>query len=539
MDRIAYVLSLTGDLHSAHVTRVESARKTFKTQLTSAPLESSELLAQRQKRVFLAKELQTLMPERAKAEHLQSGKLKELEESLRKLEADAKSKEEEAGKSKRVALRKEWEAYFDSVQELGEKLSLAAKYGKLLARQLPEEHIQDPIVFPADRTPRDRSKEITWSGAVRVAEIRAAVAPALDAMVIDRNRLPNVPSAAAASAAAAAAPTTAVTTGATSLGRSDTVSYGVSHANQLIAAASDDKTAGASQTAFVPGQERIHLDDSAPHAGGTMSHLAPPGASNSNLSQLATSPSNSSSSGTAAAAAAGVGPLGARINLNPSDIPVSPRRDSSTSRPLLSADMKNDSHGSPGSGAQRHSYSSSPNNAATAGTTSATQHRVPPLPASHASGPGAAENSSATGGSGSGMFATNSGPGEGAENPWAAPEEPTVAETGSPIVGPGGPKTGQLRDRRPSQAIPASTAAPVVASGSNHSFAALPPSQASGSGSGFAGMGVPQANYYETTSDARARKEAEAERERLAAAANANQSPSEDLPPYSERGLRR
>ena len=474
------------------------------------------------------------MPERAKAEHLQSGKLKELEESLRKLEADAKHKEEEAGKGKRVALRKEWDAYFDSVQELGEKLSLAAKYGKLLARQLPEQHIEDPIVFPADRTPRDRSKEITWSGAVRVAEIRAAVAPALDAIVIDRNSLPNVPSA-AATTAAAATPTT--TTGATSLGRSDTVSYGVSHANQLKAAASDDKTAGASQTAFVPGQERIHLDDLGPHAGGNMSHLAPPGASDGNLPPLSTSPSSSS-------AAAGVGPLGARINLNPSDIPVSPRRDSSTSRPLLSADMKNDSYGSAGSGGatsgQRYSFSSSPNNAAT-GTT---QHRVPPLPASHASGSGASEISSSTGGGG-GMFATNSGAVEGLENPWSAPEEPTVAETGSPIVGPGGPKTGQLRDRRPSQAIPAGAPAPPVASGAlNPSFgAALPPhgqGMASGSGSsGFAGMGVPQANYYETTSDARARKEAEAERERMAAAAAADQGPQEDLPPYSERGLRR
>ncbi len=58
------------------------------------------------------------MPERAKAPHLQSDKLKELQETLRKLEDEAKTKEEVAARGKRVALQKEWEAYFDSCIEV-------------------------------------------------------------------------------------------------------------------------------------------------------------------------------------------------------------------------------------------------------------------------------------------------------------------------------------------------------------------------------------------------------------------------------------
>ena len=541
-DRIAYVLSLTGDLHSTHVAQLESSRKTMKNKLTSAPLESADLLSRRAKRVAVAKELHAMMPERAKAPQLQSSKLKELEDTLRKLEDEDKAREEAAAMGKRAAIRKEWEQYFDSCIEvssphrfnaynrsadlvifftvqLGEKLALAARYGKLLAQEIPASAVVDPVRFPADMTPRDRTREATWSGAVRVAEIRAAAGPAVSNLQVDTLTLPHVVSAAAFADDGVVDMRAGTQSGAaSSLGRSDTVSYGVSHAADLKA-----DTHVAAPGASLPTEDS---ED-------TLSVLNAP--SMSSTTAIAGSPSNqsmghlfgSSPSGSYSGQAHGhaTGPLSAKINMAPVDIPASAD---------LHRHRRSSSFGSPPpvpGRPQQHRVPPMPGQASHSPTTGSGPFGSPAMHTSHLK-PHEADGMSSP-------FSYDSSPaapggsdlhvgGNQHESAQVAPDEPTVAETGSPIVGPGGPKTGYL-PRRPSQAVHGVTGAGPSATG-RPSFSAAP-------GTSVQQQGI-HVNYYETTADARARKEGEAERERLAAAAAIQGQPEEDLPAYSERNLK-
>ncbi|CEH16107.1 hypothetical protein CBOM_05980 [Ceraceosorus bombacis] len=96
---------------------------------------------------------------------------------------------------------------------------------------------------------------------------------------------------------------------------------------------------------------------------------------------------------------------------------------------------------------------------------------------------------------------------------------PIVAETGQPIVGPGGPSSGQLSPRVPRK--PSVTAHAATASGNAPSVPTADSTAAAASSS--SPLSAQPASYYETTSDARARKEAEAARERKEAEARAEQ----------------
>lgn len=324
--------------------------------------------------------------------------------------------------------------YIPPVMQLGEKLALAARYGKLLAQQIPSSAAIDPVSFPADTTPRDRTREATWSGAIRVAEIRAAAGPALNSLQVDTVSLPHVPS------AEAFADDGVVDVGAgmqsrvaSSLGRSDTVSYGVSHAADLKAdshvAAADTPLSGELQA--TDGSEDTLSMLTAP-AMISITAVAGSPSSQSTGHLFGSSPSGSHSGQPHGHA---TGPLSSRINMNPVDIPAS------------SADLhrhrRSSSFGSPPPVPGRPQ-----------------QHRVPPLPgqASH----------SPTSGSGpfgspvmhtsqlkphdqdhtSSPYAYDTNPaapngadlhvgGNQHESAQVAPDEPTVAETGSPIVGPG------------------------------------------------------------------------------------------------------
>ncbi|KDN52822.1 hypothetical protein K437DRAFT_149178 [Tilletiaria anomala UBC 951] len=541
MDRIAYVLSLTGDLHAEHVSRVESSRKTFKATISSAPLESQDLLSHRSKRTAIVKELQTLMPERAKAPGMQSEKVKEMEDALRKLEQDDKAKEEEAAKGKRQAVRQEWEGYFDSLIELGEKLALTARYGKLIAQQVPATPERDPIEFPADRTPRDRSREATWSGAVRVAEIRAAVGPAIQQLQVDKHTLPQVPSMTAGTgtgAGAASGPfadNTSVFSGAaSSLGRSDTVSFGVSHAAELKAASSSELSLSSGGGGIVAGHERVQLSND-----GAVSHLAPPG-STAQLPSSSPQLSHTQLYGSSPSGFASGGPLSARINMNPIDIPTSPtsgivpyhRRTSSFNRdspppvpgrPTQHPPQQHRVPPLPGNSSHSSNSSFSPSNVAfSPSSPSRLAHGIP----GHERHPPLAPGDGASYGQGD----VHHYGGADLASPMTAPDEPTVAETGSPIVGQGGPKTGYL-PRRKSSVVP--SAASTAGSSSTGGVGGSTMAGISSSSSGVA------ASPYETTAEARARKDAEAERERQAAAtSNAQSGIDDDLPPYSERGLK-
>lgn len=104
-DRLAYILSVIGDLHSEHAKKVEESR----VDLKRIQKEESDLAPHRTARVKIHKELQGLLPERAKGH---SEKIAQLEEQLGSLEKQDKPQEEELGKLKREALRSSYDKQY-------------------------------------------------------------------------------------------------------------------------------------------------------------------------------------------------------------------------------------------------------------------------------------------------------------------------------------------------------------------------------------------------------------------------------------------
>lgn len=225
-DRLAYMLSFIGDLHNEHAQRIEDSRADLK---RIQKLEM-ELAPRRQQRIKIHKELMTLIPERAIPN---SEKIAPLEEQLKTLELEDKEKEEELGKLKREAVRSSYDAHFDSIIELGEKMAVISRYGKLLLEQLP-------VYAPPFPTPRHHSRlpeEAVWKNETQVAAIRAAVGPAVKDHKPDYT-LPSVP----------------ITKDASTLSRRDTVSFAESNKTELaemlhedeITTSSDNHPAGSS-----------------------------------------------------------------------------------------------------------------------------------------------------------------------------------------------------------------------------------------------------------------------------------------------------
>lgn len=214
-DRLAYVLSMVGDLHHEHGKRLEASRADFK---AIQKLEA-EIADGRQTRIRIHRELMTLIPERTKGN---SAKVKPLEEQLDKSEKDDAAKEEELGKLKRQCLQSSYTAHFDSLIELGDKLALVAKYGKLLTSQIP-------IVEPPFPSKRVHKGEESWPGAPQIAAIRAAVEPAVKAHQSDKTLPPLPPVTAKLKDDDAAS--------------SDTLSYAESHAAELAESTKEDERA--------------------------------------------------------------------------------------------------------------------------------------------------------------------------------------------------------------------------------------------------------------------------------------------------------
>ena len=207
-DRLAYIWHEIGQLEVAHSQRSEQARSRLK-RFEKAEMELGQRRANRNK---LKKELHALVPERAISGG--SARAQEAESRLRDLINDDQADEESLSRTKRESVKEGYAAMFDSLIELGEKMALVARYGKLLTTVIPTE--KSP--FPATIQPRGENIPL-WDGASKTANVRAALAAALSAFQPDLS-LPRLPSDSTSSTA-------------TSLGRADTVSYAVSHRAEL------------------------------------------------------------------------------------------------------------------------------------------------------------------------------------------------------------------------------------------------------------------------------------------------------------------
>lgn len=230
-DRLAYIWHEIGLLEISHSQRSEQARSKLK-HFEKAEM---ELSARRLNRNKLKKELHALVPERAKVSG--ANRATDAEKQLQDLISQDQSDEESLSKLKRESVKDGYGAMFDSLIELGEKLALVARYGKLLANDIPTE--KSP--FPATIKPRG-DKIPLWEGATRTAEIRAAVAPALAAHQSD----PTLPS----------LPRNPIPSDTSSLGRSDTVSYRVSHRAELEDSAAPTQASAVQPSSPPPARER-------------------------------------------------------------------------------------------------------------------------------------------------------------------------------------------------------------------------------------------------------------------------------------------
>ncbi|PWN53094.1 PDT-domain-containing protein [Violaceomyces palustris] len=212
-DRLAYVLFEVGQLESAHSARSEQARATFK----RFAKQEQELASRREKRAKIRAQLHALMPERAKSTSSPT-RITQLESQLKELEDEDLAYESDLAKLKRKCVQEGFDALFDSMIELGEKMALIARYGKLLCREVPTDCAP---AFPATIVARSPDMPL-WPGAVRTGEIRAAIEPALQAY-----------RPAAALPVVGSAPTAALDQSASNLARSNTVSFGVSHRTEF------------------------------------------------------------------------------------------------------------------------------------------------------------------------------------------------------------------------------------------------------------------------------------------------------------------
>ncbi|PWZ02558.1 PDT-domain-containing protein [Testicularia cyperi] len=382
-DRLAYIWSEIGQLEAAHSQRSEQARS----RLKRFERTEMELGARRTNRAKLKRELHALIPERAKASG--ASKAQELEKQLRDLNDDDQADEESLSRVKRESLREGYAIMFDSLAELGEKMAIVARYGKLLTQQISTE--KSP--FPATIKPRGDTIPL-WEGASRTAEIRAAVAPALAAY----RPTTDLPSVASASSGAS---------NANSLGRADTVSYRVSHRSELEAS-NDDAHSATSPRNSMSGS-------AAPSLAQSQTQAQQPHALSTSSSPVATAGRERRSSSTSDHSArldpstANSGNTGHRLNLNPTVIPAP----TLPPRPSASSGV--------GSGSSIEQPPRSP--VASFGL---------PTSAEPASVAAAVQGAEAEGGFGS------------------SPPGPTVAETGVVPSGTGGPKSGTLRPRRSS-----------------------------------------------------------------------------------------
>lgn len=432
--------------------------------------------------------------------------------------------EESLGRLKRHSVRDAYERHFDSLMELGEKLALVARYGKLLTHQIPTE----PPPFPAPR-PTRAGNEANWKGAERTAEIRAAVEHALKAYV-PQGTLPELPLATGSGSGSVAGG------GTSALNRHDTSSFAVSHRAELESEGRNSQTH--------PGLARTDSNLSVPPSlsatsGSGSGHLPTVGAPSAAYSTQTPVP-GSTSGPPSAGAGAGLqtlperGILTASLNMSPTSIPA-PTSPLTAPPPIPPRGGSTGSVSGGGAGrrvpplppaagqaqAQGHMYSTT--------APGADEMVVPsPLPSTSNFGAISPEGPAQLGLMGSPISssagASGSGPGSGLplgaggvvgvgagreeqEALGTAPANPTVAETGAPISGTAGPKSGSLGV--PRRLSKSSTDGASASSSTSTSANASMPGTYDSSATGPAAPTQP----IDPASEARARKEAEAARE--------------------------
>ncbi|KAF9270278.1 hypothetical protein L218DRAFT_888725 [Marasmius fiardii PR-910] len=191
-DRLAYLNFVQGSLASSLAVKLDAARAPLKT-LRDA---EAALAPRRNIRAGLRTQIARIEHDQPKG---MEKKLAELKDQLRKAEADDASMEAEVEILKRQGVKASESLKFEALREYGEKLVLVCQAGSSLVDVLP-------TVPPSESTP--------YTGAQRTGSIRASLQRALDNYKTGHiNLSPH--------------------NNTSELGRSDTRSFGESHANEL------------------------------------------------------------------------------------------------------------------------------------------------------------------------------------------------------------------------------------------------------------------------------------------------------------------
>ncbi|KDR85055.1 hypothetical protein GALMADRAFT_131806 [Galerina marginata CBS 339.88] len=223
-DRLAYLNFVQGSLASSLSTKLESARVPFKA-LRDA---ETNLQPRRNIRAGMQNQINRLEHEQQKGGDKRIG---EFREQLRKAESDDQQLEREVDLLKRKAVRESEQMKWDAIREYGEKLVLLAQAATPIIAALPS-------VPPTPASP--------YSGAQTTGAVRASLQRALDNYKTGHINLP--PQVAGAD-----------------LSRSDTRSFGESHASELSSIHSDVSNRPPTPSASRPRPVSQHSPLSSPH----------------------------------------------------------------------------------------------------------------------------------------------------------------------------------------------------------------------------------------------------------------------------------
>ncbi|KAG7099280.1 hypothetical protein E1B28_001139 [Marasmius oreades] len=201
-DRLAYLNFVQGSLASSLAVKLDAARAPLKA-LRDA---EATLAPRRNIRASFRTQIARIEHDQPKG---MEKKLAELREQLKKAEADDASMEAEVELLKRQGVKASESLKFEALREYGEKLVLVCHAGSSLVEVLP-------TVPPSESSP--------YTGAQRTGSIRAALQRALDNYKTGHINLPSH-------------------SNASELSRSDTRSFGESHASELSSMNSSLSTA--------------------------------------------------------------------------------------------------------------------------------------------------------------------------------------------------------------------------------------------------------------------------------------------------------
>ncbi|KAK0465121.1 Eisosome component PIL1-domain-containing protein [Desarmillaria tabescens] len=197
-DRLAYLNFVQGSLASSIAVKLDAARAPLK-QLRDAEV---ALTPRRNIRAGLQNQLARLEHDNQKG---MEKKISELKDQVRKAEADDQPQEREVELLKRKAIRESEQAKWDAIREYGEKLILLSQAANPVIAVLP-------TIPPTESSP--------YTGAQATGAARASLQRALDNYKTGHINLP--PQVAASD-----------------LSRSDTQSFGESHASELSSMSTD------------------------------------------------------------------------------------------------------------------------------------------------------------------------------------------------------------------------------------------------------------------------------------------------------------